>query len=227
MSARSELRLFAGIAALTAVAAGAFWICWPAPSPSAAPRPFADRTVSRAMLMPPGCHTIGPPGARYVLVAFMDLQCPNCRQAHRLIEGFLQAHRGDLAVVVHHYQSTPAHEHEPLLARAVEAAARQGEFEPMMAGLFAMQDDFRRMKATQVEKAIGGLAVRLGLDMARFRRDWKSADARAAYESDRALARKVKMTMPGFFFCGPQGPPVRLFHLMQMRDWLSDPEHWR
>jgi hypothetical protein len=227
MSARSEVSLFLWIGALVALAAGMVWFCLPAPIHSGAPRPYADPSVRREALMGDRCRIDGPATAPFVLVAFVDLQCPNCRQAHAWIEQYKAKRKGQLAVVMHHFRSTAEHRHEPMLARAAEAAGRQGRFWQMCAAIFDMQDQLSTMDARQADRAVTRLATRLRLDPRRFAQDRNSPEAAAAYAADIELARRLGLFMPGFFFFGPHGPPVRLLHLMQMREWLDKPSHWR
>jgi protein-disulfide isomerase len=108
-------------------------------------------------------HLRGPATGR-VILEYGDYECPYSRRAFREIQRVL-VHRDDVGFVFRHFPLTSIHPHALAAAAAAEAAALQERFWDMHDLLFhrqkALEDDDLRSYASE-----------LGLDLARFERDW-------------------------------------------------------
>jgi len=181
----------------------------------AALRTFADpeeagavlRVERRAELSTEGRPVRGNPQAELVLVEWADFQCPYCVRTQGLIEALLE-HRDDFKVVFKHF---PLSFHPAALpaALAMEAAAAQGQAWEMHDALFALGksigDDIDPDEQVPANGPVPfeAQAKSIGLDLERFRVDFRSDNARAQIDADRdeALAVGVKGT-PSFFIDG-------------------------
>jgi protein-disulfide isomerase len=127
----------------------------------------------------------GSPMAPVTIVEFSDFQCPHCAAAHPELARVVREHEGRVKIVFKHYP-LPSHTRAAAAARAAEAAARQGKFWEMTDVLFENQ---RALEDTD----IASYAVRIGLDMERFRQDLASEDVAKAVDADRAEGERANV----------------------------------
>jgi protein-disulfide isomerase len=137
----------------------------------------------------------GPREAPVTVVEYGDFECPYCGQAEGVIRELLAGH-GDVRYVWRHLPLNDVHPHAQLAAEAAEAAARQGKFWEMHDLLFEHQDAL-------TVKNLFEYAMRLGLDMERFRDDMRehAGAPRVAEDVDSADLSTVSGT-PTFFVNG-------------------------
>lgn len=83
--------------------------------------------------------TVGDPDARMVVSAFMDFQCPHCRNLASVIDSLLAAYPQDLALQFHHFPLN-GHRAATPAAMAADCAERQGRFKEMNDLLFRQMD---------------------------------------------------------------------------------------
>jgi protein-disulfide isomerase len=126
---------------------------------------------------------IGTASAPVVLVEFFDYACPHCRLAEPLLEDTVAKHGKD---VVLYFKNFPLHKESMDTAKAAIAAARQGKFKPMHQALFAHQ-------GSQSREEIFGYAKELGLDMAKFEKDFNDPATEARVKADKAEGEKTKL----------------------------------
>ncbi len=165
------------------------------------------RVERRAELSTEGRPVRGNPQAELVLVEWADFQCPYCVRTQGLIEALLEQ-RDDFKVVFKHF---PLSFHPAALpaALAMEAAAAQGHAWEMHDALFALGKSIGDGIDPDEQVPANGpvpfeeQAKSLGLELERFRVDFRSEEARAQIDADRdeALAIGVKGT-PSFFIDG-------------------------
>ena len=123
----------------------------------------------RSAPVPPPTEDDHVRGSGSVVVVYGDYECPYC--ASEL------ARLGDVRLVFRHFPVVSKHPRSRRLAAAAEAAALQGRFWEMHDSLFADQghlDDphlWRRVDE-------------LGLDLARFEQDRRSAEVAARVDRD-------------------------------------------
>ena len=183
-------------------------------SPTATPKPV---TVSQPGAEPP--HSIGPANAPVTLEEFGDFQCPPCGLLHPVLKEMEEEFGSKIRVIFREFPLGQAHQHAINAARAAEAAGMQGKFWEMHDMIFTNQRNWK--DAFDARPTFEGYAVKLGLDMQKFRRDVTSTavDQRIALDGRRGNALGVNGT-PTLFMNGREVPfeslaPERLRPLIQ------------
>jgi protein-disulfide isomerase len=106
------------------------------------------------------------PGAAVTFVEFLDFECEGCRAAYPVVEQ-LRTDYGDRVEFVLRYFPLSGHFNAERAARAVEAAARQGQLEPMYHRMYETQAQWGEQR-TAADEVFRGFAAELGLDMGAF-----------------------------------------------------------
>lgn len=136
------------------------------------------------------------PDGGVTFVEFLDFECEGCRAAYPAVEQ-LRAQYGQRVSFVARYFPMPGHFNGERAARAVEAAAQQGQFEPMYKMMFETQDQWGE-KQVPADDVFRAFATELGLDMAA----WDQA-----YDSPATLDRIQEDVADGTAL-GVQGTPT-------------------
>ncbi len=126
----------------------------------------------------------GKVGSALVLVEFSDFQCPYCARAHAIVQQFMAAHGGEVALVYKHLPLGDMHAQATPAALAAWAAQQQGKFWEFHDAMFDTQERLSEAFYTET-------ARKLGLDLARFDQDRHGAAAQAAITRDMELAKKL------------------------------------
>src|SRR5215471_570761 len=121
------------------------------------------------------------------VVAYLDFLCPYCRRLRQVIKRLREALGDRLLFVVRHFPNERAHPGAERVARATEAAARQGQFWPMYDRVFDKEP-------VASEQALLQFARELGLDMTRFLADLQSPAVRGRVEQDLVEGRRNGVT---------------------------------
>ena len=154
---------------------------------------YVDRENNQFKVGPDVPHA-GPTDAPVVLVEFYDYGCKVCLDTYPMIEALLAAHPQDLVV---YYKQNPIVDKHPdsgNAAQAAVAAHKQGKFKEMHEALFKGFGSHSRGD-------VFGYARELGLDMARFEKDFEAAAAQV--KADDAEGNTVKvMGTPTLFING-------------------------
>jgi protein-disulfide isomerase len=173
--------------------------------------------VSQLGADPP--HSIGPADAPVTLEEFGDFQCPPCGLLHPVLKDMEKEFGSQLRVIFREFPLAQTHQHAINAARAAEAAGMQGKFWEMHDLIFTNQRTWK--DAFDARPTFEEYAVKLGLDIAKFRRDVTSSavDQRIALDGRRANAMGVNGT-PTVFMNGREVPfeslpPERLRPLIQ------------
>ncbi len=106
------------------------------------------------------------PDSDVTFVEFLDFECEACRAAFPLVEQ-LRSEYGDRVNFVVRYFPIQSHFNAERAARAVEAAAQQGKFEPMYKKMYETQSLWGEQR-TPADETFRGFATQLGIDMAAF-----------------------------------------------------------
>jgi len=216
------------------IAIGAFWYMTGARSDSANPSNVPARTVSStpaAGTSPatnpvvkgvPGAeppHAIGPADAPVTLEEFGDFECPPCKLLHPVLQTMEHEFGDRLRVIFREFPLVPTHQHALNAARAAEAAGLQGKFWEMHGLLYDNQKTWH--EAFDARPIFESYAVKIGLDLARYRRDLGSqiVEQRIFLDGKRAHSLGVKGT-PTVFLNGREVPfeslaPEKLRGLIQ------------
>ncbi|BBY87907.1 DsbA family protein [Mycolicibacterium tokaiense] len=129
-------------------------------------------------------------------VEFLDFECEGCKAMYPVVEQ-LRSEYGDRVNFVIRYFPLSGHVNSERAARAAEAAAQQGQLEPMYKKLFDTQDQWGH-RDTPSDAELRALAQEVGLDMAAFD---------AAY-NDPATAERVAQDKADGQALGVEGTPT-------------------
>jgi protein-disulfide isomerase len=151
---------------------------------------MTDLTSATVPPVGPEDHTrgVGP-----ALIVYADLGCPHCAAAWVGIRG------RPLTIAFRHFPVESKHPRSRALHAAAEAAGAQGRFFEMVDSIYA---DRGRIDDPHLWERV----ERLGLDLARFEADRRSAlvEARVRRDFESAIRAGVVST-PAVF---PEGPPA-------------------
>ncbi len=153
-------------------------------------------------------HSRGPVDAPVTMIEYSDLQCPACGAYHPLVEKVLASSTIPIRMIYRHYP-LPQHKNAFVAAQASEAAAMQGKFWEMSGLLFTYQDQWSEL--ADPREVFAGYALRIGLNVEKFKSDMDSDIAKNAVTAQRDEAQKIGINKtPTFFLNGkeiesPQG----------------------
>ena len=175
----------------------------------------------------------GNPDADVVVVEYGDFQCPYCTRALALTDALLEE-RDDVAVAFKHLPLS-FHPAARPAALAVEAAAEQDRFWEMHDALFALgkgiADHVPADKPVPDEGPVPfeSLAAELGLDVPRFRSDFRSDAVSGRVDADTAEARALGVSGTPTFFVDARKVKERLNVTMLSRlvDKARAEREWR
>ncbi|MBN1773822.1 MAG: DsbA family protein [Deltaproteobacteria bacterium] len=128
---------------------------------------------------------VGPADAPVTLVVFTEYLCPFCRRLEPVLDQLREAY-GDRIRIVYRFRTV--HPGAEELSAAALAAHRQGKFRMFHERLFANQQLLRERPQYPVR-----LAQQLGLDVERFRADWRGESIRKQVEADQAEAERLEV----------------------------------
>jgi protein-disulfide isomerase len=147
---------------------------------------MADARSAPLTTLRPSDHVRGGEDAPLVVV-YADFTCPRCAVAHELLR------EAPVRRVFRHLALRAKHPRAVALARAAEAAARQGAFWPFHDAIYADQ-------GRQEDPHLWALAERLGLDVGRFDGDRRDEAVADRVERDtREAVRAGAMHTPTLF----------------------------
>ena len=134
-------------------------------------------------------HVRGGDSAERVvsIVVYGDFLCPYCRRLRHVLARLREAFGERLVYVFRHFPNERAHPGAEFVARAAEAAAKQGRF-------WEMHDRLYQQEPTLAEADVLEVARELGLDVERFHRDLEAAEARRRVEEDLGEGRRNGVT---------------------------------
>ena len=120
-------------------------------------------------------YTRGPEDAAVTIVIYNDFQCTDCNYLP-LSQKLLENHPEDVRIVYRYYPYTALFDKALLAAQATEATAQQDKFWMMHDLLFEKQSEWVDLPADSFESWVADRADELGLDQARFKADFNSAE---------------------------------------------------
>ncbi len=116
------------------------------------------------------CHRLEEvPDAKVTVVEFLDFECESCGAFYPYVESLRERFDGQINYIVRYFP-LPSHQNSQNAAVAVEAAARQGQLEPMYHRMFETQAQWGESAESQAP-LFRTFAEELGLDMAKFDAD--------------------------------------------------------
>jgi protein-disulfide isomerase len=177
----------------------------------------SSAAVDSGMLGPKPLHVRGNPEAPVTLEEFADFQCPACAIASGVISVIEKDYGSRLRVIFREFP-LPMHKHGGDAARAAEAASLQGKFWGMHGLLYANQAMWSDVP--DARPIFARFAQDLHLDVARFERDYSSAEVSRRISADVALGKKLGIENTPTIFVNKKrmNPPYRIEHLHEMID---------
>lgn len=135
-------------------------------------------------------HVIGKKDSKVVFIWYVDMQCPACAQMAPIVNALYQEY-GDRVAFVTRYLVITGHDYARPASLAVEAAARQGYYWPMMMSLFAQRSEWAFVNSDELlesrivkifEDVTGGAG-----DNGRFLSDWHDSSLASKINADERL----------------------------------------
>jgi protein-disulfide isomerase len=137
---------------------------------------------------------IGNPNATVSVVEFFDYQCSYCK---RMAEDLAKLVEEDPDLLIVFKELPVLGKESNLAARAALAATKQGKYQEFHLA-------FMRLRGGLSERAVFGLANRLGLDEERLRRDMNSQDIESSIQENYRLAQEIGVRGTPAFIIGDQ-----------------------
>jgi len=169
-----------------------------------------------ARITPPHILNINPeallgsspfPHKPYVLVEFMDYQCPPCRAKRSEVNALIEQYKGRMQFSVRNFP-LKMHIHSFDAAVAAVAAGEQNKFWPMHEALLEGES----LKTDEVET----IMHRVGLNERRFHASCLGS-ARKRVQEDLQLAESLHLdSTPSWLLCTPEGKVWQLASLSQV-----------
>jgi protein-disulfide isomerase len=139
----------------------------------------------------------GAKATKVTVVEFSDFQCPFCKRAEPTVKQVLDKYGKDVALVWMN-QPLPFHDHAMDAATAFQAAALQSP-EKAWALHDKMYENNTALARTDIEKYAG----EVGLNVAKFKKDWDDPKIKADIAEDQKVAGQVGANgTPTFYING-------------------------
>ncbi|MGD9620639.1 MAG: DsbA family protein [Mycolicibacterium sp.] len=197
-------RIAMTIASIAAVAVVAVVVLMTRSDSDAGTQPSADD--GSAQVVRDNSHRLNAPGhVEATFVEFLDFECEGCRAAYPMVEE-VRAEYGDRVEFVVRYFPLPGHFNAQRAARAVEAAAQQGQLEAMYQKMFETQAQWGEQQ-TPADDVFRGFAAELGLDLAAF----------DATYNDPATVERIQLDINDGKELGVRGTPSFFIDGVQVR----------
>ncbi len=152
---------------------------------------------------------VGAPDAKYTAVAFIDFQCPSCRNQHAVLDEFIAAHPGVLRLTIRNFPlnsecnpgaariTHPEACRAALAAEAVREAGGPAALRRFTYVLFSRQADL-------IRGSFDDWAAASGVSKADFQRVHSSPGPAERVREDAALAKSLGVTAPPTLFINGQ-----------------------
>lgn len=162
------------------------------------------------------------PDGKVTFVEFIDFECESCKAASGAIDELRKQYEGRVTFVVKYFPN-PGHFNAERAARAVEAAAQQGQFEAMFQKMFATQLEWGGKHDggadVPADDIFRGFAVDLKLDMAKYDAAYDAEGTLKRVRQDLADGKAFGVTgTPTFFLNGKMFDPTSYEHIVQSLD---------
>jgi protein-disulfide isomerase len=164
-----------------------------------------DQTVraEQSRLVRMHSPVLGPQGAPVTIVEFFDPACETCRAFYPIVKSLMAKYPSEVRLVIRY---APFHQGSDQVVKLLEAARRQGKYEPVLEAVLQAQpvwaDHGRPNPALTLD-----IAKAAGLDTDRARQDMDGPELQAvlAQDVEDLTALQVKRT-PTFFVNGRSLP---------------------
>ncbi len=144
-------------------------------------------------------YVLGKPDAPITVVEFSDFQCPYCSRGGETVKQLQKKYPNDVKVVFKHFPLA-FHKEAKSASIAAMAAGEQGKFWEMHDLLFQNQ---KQMKGADMKELTTGFAKQLGLDVAKFQKDFDKPEFGQTVDADMKLGSSLGVRgTPHFFVNG-------------------------
>lgn len=146
---------------------------------------------------------LGPQSAPVTIVEFFDPACETCRAFYPIVKSLMAQYPNDVRLVIRY---APFHQGSDQVVKLLEAAKRQGRYEPVLEAVLQAQPTWADHGRPNPDLTFE-IAKAAGLDIERAREDMARPEMQAVLEQDVAdlTALQVKRT-PTFFVNGRSLP---------------------
>jgi protein-disulfide isomerase len=192
MSQDAKILTGIGVVSLL-ILAGAIFLLGRSNNPSQNPTPIVDTQK----LIRSDSYQTATASAKVNLVEFGDYQCPACASANPAVKQLISP---DVNLVFRHFP-LPMHKNAVAASIAAEAAGSQGKYWEMHHLLY--EDQKAWAETASPTEMFSGYALKIGLDVNKFRADLNSQALKDKVERDRqdGISLGVNST-PTFFING-------------------------
>lgn len=135
-------------------------------------------------------------------VEFLDFECEACGAAYPMVEDLREKYAGEVTFAIRYFP-LPGHFNAGRAARAVEAAARQGELEAMYKRMYVTQKEWGETKEPK-DDLFRSYAEQLGLDMDQYDADYASQEVEERISRDVADGESLGVAGTPTFFVNSQ-----------------------
>ncbi|MDC0712434.1 thioredoxin domain-containing protein [Stigmatella sp. ncwal1] len=136
--------------------------------------------------------SMGSADAKVTVEVWSDFECPFCARGADTVKALRETY-GDQVRIVFRHNPLPSHKNARLAAAASMAAHEQGKFWEFHDAIFANQDTLDRA-------ALEAVAVKLNLDVERFRRALDSSTWNNYVDMERTESQRRRVTAAPTFF---------------------------
>ena len=169
--------------------------------PAAEAAPAAAGVVDERVVREDSHRLSTAADGKVTFVEFLDFECEGCRAAYPVVEQLRQTYDGRVTFVARYFP-LDGHFNARRAARAVEAAARQGQFEAMYQRMYETQTEWAEQQVPK-DDVFRGFAVDLGLDMDQWDTDYASPEVEQRIQADVDDGTALGVTgTPTFFLNG-------------------------
>ncbi len=148
-------------------------------------------------------HVKGAEDGKVIIVEYGDFQCPSCGGAYPNVKTLTEEYGDRVSLIFRHFPLTSIHPNARAASAAAEAAGLQGEFWEMHDLLYANQDSWSSLDASQRTDAFVAFANQLGLKADKFKEDLSNAEVNKKISFDMALGKaKGASATPTFYMNG-------------------------
>lgn len=146
---------------------------------------------------------LGPQGAAVTIVEFFDPACETCRAFHPLVKELLGKYPADVRLVIRY---APFHQGSAEVIKLLEAAKRQGKYQPVLEAVLAAQPAWAKHDAPDPRIAFQA-AEQAGLDLKRAVEDMQRPEIEAALQQDVQDLTSLQVSRTPTFFVNGRSLP--------------------
>jgi protein-disulfide isomerase len=155
--------------------------------------------------------TLGPDDARVVIVEFFDPGCETCRVFYEPVKKLVELHDGKVRLVLRY---APFHQGADAMAKALEAARRQGKYWETLQLIYDKQPQWADHHHPRPE-IMWEFFPLVGLDLVQLDRDMRDPEIETLLQQDMADANTLGVRKTPTFIVN--GQPLERFGMRQLQ----------